>query len=91
MNGKIDGKTALLNIERKIKTAPTIIPVNILKNKKGIGNIFNMSSKIPQIASYRTITDGGDGDLGKIHWHIGFHGEEHLNPLHTEKGHYLQF
>ena len=26
MNGKIDGKTALLNIERKIKTAPTIIP-----------------------------------------------------------------
>ena len=58
---------------------------------KGIGNIFNMSSKIPQIASYRTITDGGDGDLGKIHWQIGFHGEEHLNPLHTEKGHYLQF
>ena len=50
-----------------------------------------MSSKVCQIASYRTITDGGDGDLGKIHWHIGFHGEEHLNPLHTEKGHYLQF
>ena len=40
-----------------------------------------MSRKIPQIASYRTITDGDDGDLGKIHWQTGFHGEEHLNPF----------
>lgn len=50
-----------------------------------------MSRKIPQIASYRAITDGGDGDLGKIHWQIGFCGEERLNPLHAVKGHYVQF
>lgn len=28
MNGKIDGKTALLNIEKEIKAAPTIIPAS---------------------------------------------------------------
>ena len=28
MRGKIDGKTALLNIEREIKAAPTIIPTS---------------------------------------------------------------
>lgn len=27
MNGKIDGKTALLNIEKEIINAPTVIPV----------------------------------------------------------------